>query len=192
MLRHGSYQPHNPNTLKKKGIGDSFRYPDPKQIKLDQANGRIFLPKLGWMRYRNSRNILGELRNVNSSQPLSGAGTPRHTPHRRPTHGGTEPHHIAGIPKGNQQLAQLWHFRERPANVGSRFQQQELLLNDLTGPPSGFWGLDGKELPASFQSFRRAFGDNYLWHSGTAFSSSVPQVFTQVRTSWPVRCRPVS
>jgi hypothetical protein len=26
-----------------------------------------------------------------------------------------------------------------------------------------------------------------LWHSGTAISSSVPQVFNQVRTSWPVR-----
>ena len=35
-----------------------------KQIKLDQANGRIFLPKLGWLRYRNSRQALGELRNV--------------------------------------------------------------------------------------------------------------------------------
>ena len=54
--------------FKKKGTGDSFRYPDPKQIKLDQANGRIFLPKLGWLRYRNSRDVLGELRNVTVSQ----------------------------------------------------------------------------------------------------------------------------
>src|SRR6202166_3149201 len=35
--------------FKKRGQGDSFRYPDPKQIKLDQANSRIFLPKLGWL-----------------------------------------------------------------------------------------------------------------------------------------------
>lgn len=55
---------------KRKGRSDSFRYPDPKQIKLDQANGRIFLPKLGWLRYRNSREALGELRNVTVS--LSG------------------------------------------------------------------------------------------------------------------------
>ena len=41
--------------FKKKGQSDSFRYPDPKQIKLDQGNSRIFLPKLGWLRYRNSR-----------------------------------------------------------------------------------------------------------------------------------------
>ena len=54
--------------FKKKGMGDSFRYPDPKQIKLDQVNGRIFLPKLGWLRYRNSRDVLGELRNVTVSQ----------------------------------------------------------------------------------------------------------------------------
>jgi putative transposase len=33
--------------FRKKGRGDGFRYPDPKQIKLDQANSRIFLPKLG-------------------------------------------------------------------------------------------------------------------------------------------------
>lgn len=54
--------------FKKKGSGDSFRYPDPKQIKLDQGNDRLFLPKLGWLRYRNSRDVLGELRNVTISQ----------------------------------------------------------------------------------------------------------------------------
>ncbi len=56
--------------FKRKGQRDSFRYPDPKQIKLDQANGRLFLPRLGWLRYRNSRKMLGELRNVTVS--LSG------------------------------------------------------------------------------------------------------------------------
>ena len=50
--------------FKKKGGGDSFRYPDGKQIKLDQTNSRIFLPKLGWMRYRNSREVLGTLKNA--------------------------------------------------------------------------------------------------------------------------------
>jgi len=53
--------------FKKKGQHDSFRYPDPKQIKLDQGNSRIFLPKLGWLRYRNSRAVLGEVRNVTVS-----------------------------------------------------------------------------------------------------------------------------
>ncbi|OBV40403.1 putative transposase [Janthinobacterium psychrotolerans] len=55
-------------SFKRKGSGDSLRYPDPKQIKLDQANNHLFLPKLGWLRYRNSRDILGELRNVTVSQ----------------------------------------------------------------------------------------------------------------------------
>ena len=54
--------------FKRKGCGDAFRYPDPKQIKLDQVNSRIFLPKLGWLRYRNSRDVLGEVRNVTVSQ----------------------------------------------------------------------------------------------------------------------------
>ncbi len=53
--------------FKRKGSGDSFRYPDSKQIKLDQTNSRIFLPKLGWLCYRNSRAVLGEVRNVTVS-----------------------------------------------------------------------------------------------------------------------------
>ena len=53
--------------FKKKGQSDSFRYPDPKQIKLDQANDRVFLPKLGWLRYRNSRDVLGTVKNVTVS-----------------------------------------------------------------------------------------------------------------------------
>jgi putative transposase len=56
--------------FKEKSKSNSFRYPDPKQIKLDQTNSRIFLPKLGWLRYRNSRKVLGDLRNVTVS--LSG------------------------------------------------------------------------------------------------------------------------
>jgi len=53
---------------KKKGERSSFRYPDPKQFKLDEANARIFLPKLGWLRYRKSRSVQGQLRNVTVSE----------------------------------------------------------------------------------------------------------------------------
>ena len=56
--------------FKKKGQSESFRYPDPKQFRLEQGNGRIFLPKLGWLRYRSSREVEGQLRNVTVS--LSG------------------------------------------------------------------------------------------------------------------------
>lgn len=52
--------------FKKKGNSDSFRYP--QGIRLDQSNNRIFLPKLGWMRYRNSREALGLIKNVTISQ----------------------------------------------------------------------------------------------------------------------------
>jgi putative transposase len=51
----------------KKGLRDSFRESDPKCIKLDQANCRIQLPKIGWMRYRNSREVLGAVRSVTCS-----------------------------------------------------------------------------------------------------------------------------
>ena len=37
-------------TVKKKDRGDSFRFPDPKQFKVDEANSRICLPKFGWVR----------------------------------------------------------------------------------------------------------------------------------------------
>src|SRR6266702_577517 len=53
--------------FKRKGMSDSFRYPDPKQITLDGGNGRIKLPKLGWLRYRNSRVVLGEVRSATVS-----------------------------------------------------------------------------------------------------------------------------
>ena len=51
--------------FKKRGRHDGFRYP--QGCKLDQANSRIFLPKLGWMRYRNSREVLGAVKNVTVS-----------------------------------------------------------------------------------------------------------------------------
>ena len=53
--------------FKRKGSGESFRYPDAKQFKLDGGNGRIFLPKLGWMRLALSREVLGTLRNATLS-----------------------------------------------------------------------------------------------------------------------------
>lgn len=54
--------------FKRKGSGESFRYPDPNQFEIDQTNSRIKLPKLGWMRYRNSRDVLGSAKNITVSQ----------------------------------------------------------------------------------------------------------------------------
>ena len=52
----------------KKELSESFHYPNPKQITLDQANNRPFLPRLGWLRYHNSRDVPGNVKNVTVSQ----------------------------------------------------------------------------------------------------------------------------
>lgn len=52
--------------FKRKGGKESFRFP--QDCKLEQQNKRIYLPKIGWMRYRNSRNVVGEIKNATVSQ----------------------------------------------------------------------------------------------------------------------------
>lgn len=52
--------------FKKKGQHDSVRFP--QGFKLDQGNSRIYLPKLDWIRYRNSRTVLGTVKHVTVSQ----------------------------------------------------------------------------------------------------------------------------
>ena len=52
--------------FKRKGEKDSFRFP--QGCKLEQQNKRIYLPKIGWVRYRNSRDVVGEIKNVTVSQ----------------------------------------------------------------------------------------------------------------------------
>lgn len=48
--------------FKAKGKKDSCRFP--QGVKLDERNNRIYLPKIGWLRYRNSRKTIGTIRNV--------------------------------------------------------------------------------------------------------------------------------
>ena len=57
-----------PPRFKREGRRESFRIPNADEFKLDQSNSRIFLPKLGWMRYRNSRVVDGALRNLTVSR----------------------------------------------------------------------------------------------------------------------------
>ena len=52
--------------FKRKGEKDSFRFP--QGCKLEQQNNRIYLPKIGWIRYRNSRDVVGEIKNVTVSR----------------------------------------------------------------------------------------------------------------------------
>jgi putative transposase len=50
--------------FKARGLEPGIRFPGAKQFELDAANGRIRLPKLGWVRLRYSRPVAGELCNV--------------------------------------------------------------------------------------------------------------------------------
>lgn len=52
-------------TFKKKGIKSSFCFP--QGFEIDAGNSRIWLPKLGWLRYRKSRDILGTAKNITVS-----------------------------------------------------------------------------------------------------------------------------
>ena len=52
--------------FKRKGEKDSFRFP--QGCKLEQHNNRVYLPKIGWVRYRNSREVEGKIKNVTVSQ----------------------------------------------------------------------------------------------------------------------------
>ena len=52
--------------FKKKGLKERFRFP--QGCKLEQQNNRLYLPKIGWVRYRNSREVIGEIKNVTVSQ----------------------------------------------------------------------------------------------------------------------------
>ncbi|WP_028486132.1 RNA-guided endonuclease InsQ/TnpB family protein [Thiomicrorhabdus chilensis] len=51
--------------FKKKGLSDSFRYP--QGFKLEQESNKVFLPKIGWVKYRNSRQVIGDVKNMTVS-----------------------------------------------------------------------------------------------------------------------------
>lgn len=51
--------------FKCKGEKESFCLP--QGCKLEGYNNRVYLPKIGWVRYRNSRNVIGKIKNVTVS-----------------------------------------------------------------------------------------------------------------------------
>jgi putative transposase len=60
---------------RKKGNDDSFRFPDPAQIQLRKLSRKwweVRLPKLGWCRFRWTRSIGGQVRNVTVSVDRTG------------------------------------------------------------------------------------------------------------------------
>ena len=52
--------------FKKKGLKENFRFP--QGCKLEQQNNRLYLPKIGRICYRNSRDAVGEIKNVTVSR----------------------------------------------------------------------------------------------------------------------------
>ena len=50
---------------KERGDGDSFSYPS--NVKLEEANARVYLPSIGWVRYRKSQKITGDLKGATIS-----------------------------------------------------------------------------------------------------------------------------
>lgn len=66
------------------------------------------------------------------------------------------------------------------------------MFNGLAGTASYLRAFLSQEQATAFQTLCCTFGDDYSWHSGTAVSSSLPQVLSHSRVSWPVRCLPVS
>ncbi len=73
--------------FKKKGMGDGFRFPEPKHIQVEHR--KIKLPKLGWIKFYQSRAIDGKIKNATvtysaghwyvSVQVELDIGTPKHT-----------------------------------------------------------------------------------------------------------------
>ena len=54
--------------FKKRGQNECFGWSGIKICCLDQANSRIRVPKMGWLRYRNSRHVAGVVKNVTISR----------------------------------------------------------------------------------------------------------------------------
>ena len=93
--------------FKKKGARDSFRFPQPKSIRLDQAGEKILLPKLGWLSYRRSRKVQGLVRNVTVSLKAGHWYVSIQTERQvaEPCHPATT---VAGIDLGVVRFATLW------------------------------------------------------------------------------------
>ncbi len=51
---------------KKRGVNDSFRFPEPKQVKLEHQH--VILPKLGRMRFYRSQDVVGDIKNYSISR----------------------------------------------------------------------------------------------------------------------------
>ncbi|GCD75514.1 transposase [Acetobacter pasteurianus NBRC 3299] len=59
------------SSLHRKGLHDSFRFPDPTSLRVERTGkkvGRIKLPKLGWVAFRGWYDLPGVIRNITISR----------------------------------------------------------------------------------------------------------------------------
>ena len=108
--------------LKKRGVGDSFRFPEPKQITL--SGNRIKLPKLGWIRFFDSRPIEGAIKNVTVTRQADGWYISIQT--ERELNSAVHPAvSMVGIDRGVVNFAALSNgMLIRPLNSFGRYQKQ--------------------------------------------------------------------
>lgn len=69
--------------FKKKGVKDSIRFP--QGFQLEENNKRVYLPKIGWVHYRKSRNVVGEIKNMTISLRANKWFVSIQTEHNQPT-----------------------------------------------------------------------------------------------------------
>ncbi len=141
--------------FKKKGHSDSLRYPDPKQIELEQPNNRLFLPKLGWLRYRNSRDVLGAVKNITLSQSCgkwASIQTEREVAQPIPNGG------AVGIDMGVARFATLSDVTfYAPLNSFKRHQDR---LRKAQQAMSGHVSAENRQTQAQFLCVACGFEDN--------------------------------
>ena len=109
--------------FKKKGMSDSFSFP--QGFKLEQHNNRVFLPKLGWLRYRNNREVLGIVKNITISHKCGKwyASIQTEREIEAQVHPSTS---AVGIDVGIAQLATLSHGQVFDAFNSFKQKQQRL------------------------------------------------------------------
>jgi len=115
--------------FKRRGPRDSFRYP--QGVKLDPHADRVSLPKIGWVRYRNSQPVLVR----SKSHPTGGVrvsvlwleferGSQRRTQHTR----------------GRACRARLWNRGVRPCAQAGTLRNASALRARVVGIPVVYGG----------------------------------------------------
>ena len=124
---------------KRKFAKESFRFPDPKQFRVDQGNALITLPKFGKIRYRKSRSIEGSIKNLTISckndRWFVAIQTLQNITDRLPASG------EVGVDRGITQFATLsgGEHREQPRleRLEARKRRYQRTLSRKQGPVKG-------------------------------------------------------